>query len=298
MIVVMEPDGCPRAVDARRHAASRISASAPTSPRARSAPSSASSARRCRPRSTTSWRSSPESSGSCASPRSTSSPAGTSTPRRPIIQVRDVDHRRRRPHHHRRPLLGRERGADRRDRQGRQGRRRHDPARRGLQAAHLPLRVPRPRRARPGDPGPGPRRDRPADHHRGDDPGRHRHRRPSTPTSSRSARATAQNYLLLEEVGKAGKPVMLKRGLSHADGGVAAGRRVRHGPGQPRRHPLRARHPHLRDRHPQHPRRQRRRRSSRASATCRSSSTPATPPASAPSSRPSPWRASPPAPTA
>ena len=66
----------------------------------------------------------------------------------------------------------------------------------------------------------------------------------------------AQNYLLLEEVGKAGKPVMLKRGLVDADGGVAAGRGVRHGPGQPGRHPLRARHPHLRVVDSQHARRQ------------------------------------------
>ncbi len=99
-------------------------------------------------------------------------------------------HRRRRRDDHRRSLLGRERRADCQHGTGGQGRRRDDPARRRLQAAHLPLRVPRAGTPRPRDPRHGTRGDRPADHHRGDDAERRRPGRRSTPTSSRSAPAT------------------------------------------------------------------------------------------------------------
>ena len=72
----------------------------------------------------------------------------------------------------------------------REGRRRHDPARRHLQAADLALLVPGTRGARPGDPGGVSPRDRAADH-RG---GRRRlaggAASPRSPTASASARAT------------------------------------------------------------------------------------------------------------
>ena len=127
----------------------------------------------------------------------------------------------------------------------RQGGRRARPARRRLQAAHLPLRVPGARRRGARDPRPRARGDRPADHHRG---------RP-TSTSTAVAEYTdifqigarnMQNYSLLKR--------SAARQAGHAqarpdgdDRRVAARRRVRPRPGQPRRHPLRARHPHLRD---------------------------------------------------
>ena len=66
-----------------------------------------------------------------------------------------------------------------------------------------------------------------------------------------------QNYSLLRRSGKIGRPVLLKRALVRHHRGVADGRRVRDGERQPQRDALRARHPHLRDRHPQHPRHQR-----------------------------------------
>ena len=87
-----------------------------------------------------------------------------------------------------------------------------------------------------------------------------------------------QNFPLLAEVGKVGKPVLLKRGIVDDHRGVADGGRVHRQGGQPRRDPLRARHPHLRDGHAQHARHQRRA-GVKSPATCRWSSTPATPPA-------------------
>ena len=65
----------------------------------------------------------------------------------------------------------------------------------------------------------------------------------------------SQNYDLLERLGKAGKPVILKRGLAGTveEWLQSAERRVPHGQRLQGRHPLRARHPHLRDHHPQLP---------------------------------------------
>ena len=63
-----------------------------------------------------------------------------------------------------------------------------------------------------------------------------------------------QNFDLLKELGKVRRPVLLKRGLSATIeewllcGGVHPGGRQR--PGDP----VRARHPHLRERHAQHAR--------------------------------------------
>ena len=73
-----------------------------------------------------------------------------------------------------------------------EGRRRDHPARRRIQAAHQSLRVPGARRRGAPLPGGGARPDRAAGDHRGDgaEPGRHRRR--STPTSSRSAPATCR----------------------------------------------------------------------------------------------------------
>ena len=93
-----------------------------------------------------------------------------------------------------------------------------------------------------------------------------------------------QNYPLLAEIGRSQLPgADQARPVEHARG-AAHGRRVRPQGGQRGGHPLRARHPHLRDRLPLHPRPDRGARCSRSSATCRSSSTPATPRAGATSS--------------
>ena len=99
------------------------------------------------------------------------------------FQQRDtVDRRarrqdRRRPlRHHRRSVLGRDAGAGAGRRPRRQGGRRPHDARRRLQAAHLALRLPGPRRGGPQDARRRPRRHRAADRHRGDGPARPRRR--------------------------------------------------------------------------------------------------------------------------
>ena len=63
-----------------------------------------------------------------------------------------------------------------------------------------------------------------------------------------------QNYPLLAEIGRTGKPVLIKRGLSLDARRAADGRRVRAQGGQPERDAVRARHPHVRDRLPLHAR--------------------------------------------
>ena len=61
-----------------------------------------------------------------------------------------------------------------------------------------------------------------------------------------------QNYDLLREVGKVKTPVMLKRGMSaKIEEWLQAAEYILLG-GNPERHALRARHPHLRDLHAQH----------------------------------------------
>ena len=67
---------------------------------------------------------------------------------------------------------------------------------------------------------------------------------------------------------------------------------------QPQRDPVRARHPHLRDRHAQHARPLGGARPARSGRTCRSSSIPATAPGTGRWSRRWPWRAPPSAPMA
>ncbi len=73
---------------------------------------------------------------------------------------------------HRRPVLRRDAGAGAGGRPRRQGGGRPHDARRRLQAAHLALRLPGPRRRGPGDDGRGAGRDRPADRDRGHGPAR------------------------------------------------------------------------------------------------------------------------------
>ncbi len=61
-----------------------------------------------------------------------------------------------------------------------------------------------------------------------------------------------QNFMLLDEVGKLQTPVMLKRALSgQIEEWLLAAEYILSA-GQPERDPLRTRHPHLRDRLPQH----------------------------------------------
>ena len=152
---------------------------------------------------------------------------------------------------HRRPVLGRDAGAGAGGRPRRQGGRRPHAARRRLQAAHLALRVPGPRRGRPQDAGRGPRRDRPADRHRGDGPARPgrrlrvRRRAPGRRAQHAELPAAGGARQGRQAGAAQARPVDDHRGA--ADGG-----RVHRQGGQPRRHPLRARHPHLRDGHAQH----------------------------------------------
>ncbi len=83
-----------------------------------------------------------------------------------------------------------------------------------------------------------------------------------------------------------GKPILLKRGMRRRSRSSLLGRRVHRLRAATRRHPLRARHPDLRDRDAQHARHLAVPASKAASSTCRSSSTRATPPASADLVRP------------
>ncbi len=68
----------------------------------------------------------------------------------------------------------------------------------------------------------------------------------------------AQNFPLLKEVGKTQDPGPSQARHVRHDRRAAHGSRVHHERGQRQRHPVRARHPHLRDPHPQHLRPQRR----------------------------------------
>ena len=62
------------------------------------------------------------------------------------------------------------------------------------------------------------------------------------------------NFGLLQAVGEAGKPVLLKRGMTATHRGVADGRGVHRAARQPRHRALRARDPDVRAEHPQHAR--------------------------------------------
>ena len=63
-----------------------------------------------------------------------------------------------------------------------------------------------------------------------------------------------QNFTLLRELGRTRKPIMLKRGISATiEEWLLSAEYILSG-GNSRRDPVRARHPHLRDRDAQHPR--------------------------------------------
>ena len=106
------------------------------------------------------------------------------------------------------------------------------------------------------DPGRGARGDRAAGRDRGRRRGRRGRWSPSTPTCCRSAPATCRTSRCCRRSAAAGKPVMLKRGLTATYRGVADGRRVHRPARQPRHRAVRAR---------------RSGRSSRRSATCSTS---------------------------
>ena len=72
---------------------------------------------------------------------------------------------------------------------------------------------------------------------------------PHTPISCRSAPATCRTSACSKSRPHVNKPVLLKRGLSRDHRGPAHGGRVHPQRRQPQCHPLRARHPHLRDLH-------------------------------------------------
>ena len=114
----------------------------------------------------------------------------------------------------RRAVRGRDARADARGGADGAGRRGVAAARRRVQAAHLAVRLPGPGRGRAEDPGRRAVRDGPADRHRGD------RRRPTSTWSCSYAdmlqvgTRNMQNFPLLQAVGAAGKPVMLKRGMN------------------------------------------------------------------------------------
>ena len=149
------------------------------------------------------------------------------------------------------PVLGREpRPAVRDGRRG-QGGRGHGPARRRVQAADQPVRLPGPGRRGPALPRRGARADRAADHHRGHGavPGGHRRRVRRHPPDRHPEHAE----LLAAARRRAGRPAGDAQARLRRHGrGVADGRRVHRQLRQPERHPVRARHPDLRDVHPQH----------------------------------------------
>ena len=128
---------------------------------------------------------------------------------------------------------------------------RHDPARRRVQAADQPVRLPGARRPGPALPGRGARADRAAGHHRGDgaEPGRHRRRVRRHPPDRHPEHAE----LLAPARRRAGRPAGHAQARLRGDGrGMADGRRVHRQLGQPERDPVRARHPDVRDVHPEH----------------------------------------------
>ena len=100
-------------------------------------------------------------------------------------------------------------------------------------------------------PGRGARADRAAGHHRGDgaEPGRHRRRVRGHPPDRHPQHAE----LLAAARLRAGRPAgHAQARLRGDDRGMADGRRVHRQLRQPERDPVRARHPHVRDVHPEH----------------------------------------------
>ena len=156
-------------------------------------------------------------------------------------------------HVHRRPVRGRDPPADPRVRRDGEGRRGDAAPGRGLQAAHLAVRLPGPRPPRPRDPGRRARGDRPADRDRG---GR-RARRAGRRRARRHAagRHPQHGQLRAAPGGRRVRQAGAAQARDDRDHrGVADGGGVRRPARQPRRGAVRARHPHLRAGHPQHAR--------------------------------------------
>ena len=107
-----------------------------------------------------------------------------------------------------------------------------------------------------------------------------------------------QNYSLLRLAGHCRKPVLLKRGFAATIEELAHAAEYIMSEGNHQGHTVRARDPHLLRQHPEHAGPLAPYRRSRRSATCRSSSTPATPPGGGTTSFPCPGGPSPWAPTA
>ena len=130
-----------------------------------------------------------------------------------------------RPDDHGRAVLDREPRDDARDGPRGRGGRRDDPARRRIQAAHQPVRLPGPGRRGARVPGRGRRGDRPADDHRGDgaEPGGGRGQARRHPPDRHAQHAE----LLAADRGRQGGPAgHAQARLRRHHRGVADGRRV------------------------------------------------------------------------
>ena len=171
-------------------------------------------------------------------------------------------------HDHRRALRRGVRGAGVHRHAGREGRRRHDPARRRLQAPDLAVLVPGAGGARPRDPRGVPARHRAADRRRGRRRLAGRARRRDRRLHPRGDAQRAE--LRAAEGGRADEQARHAEARSgHDDRGVAAGRRVHRAARQLRDHPVRARDPDVRALDPQHARPRPGWRSPSTSRTCR-----------------------------
>jgi hypothetical protein len=165
-------------------------------------------------------------------------------------------------------MLSRRRGHAAGDRTARGHAGREDPSRRRVQTAHLPVFVPGARGVRAEDDG---------DRAGGDGPqGRDRGRVAGRRRACRALRGhpPARNSQHAELRASSGGGTIREAGPAQAgdvfdDRGVAPGGRVRSVAGESRRDPLRARHPHVRDRDPIHARPQRRAAGARAVAPAR-----------------------------
>ena len=132
-----------------------------------------------------------------------------------------------------------------------QGRRGVAAARRRLQAAHVPVRLPGAGRGRAEDPGRGPRGDRAAGGDRGDRPARRgpglqlRRHAPGRHPQHAELRAAPGGRL-------GGQAGAAQARVQRHDRGMADGRGVHRPARQPRHRAVRAGHPHVREGHPQH----------------------------------------------
>ncbi|CAA9333273.1 MAG: 2-keto-3-deoxy-D-arabino-heptulosonate-7-phosphate synthase I beta, partial [uncultured Gemmatimonadetes bacterium] len=153
--------------------------------------------------------------------------------------------------HHRRAVLGGRARHAARDGAVRGGFGSGDAARRRLQAALVAVRLPGAGRGGPEDAGRGARRDGAAHRHRGDG---HAAGGAGGGIRGRAADRRAKHAELFPTFrgGPGAAPGAAQARDERHHQGVPDGRRVRDGAGQPRRHPVRARHPHLRNGHAQH----------------------------------------------